>query len=388
MYFKDIIGQDRIKSQLKHYVEENRIPHALLLAGPEGTGKLALAIAFARYVCCSNRGKDDACGTCPSCQKFNKIAHPDLHFAFPIYKTKSPGEATCDQFMKAWREQLLKDPYFNYHQWMEFIGSENAQGQIYEKESTEILRKLSLKAYESDYKIMIIWLPEKMNPNCSNKLLKIIEEPPQNTLFILVCENTEQLIGTIYSRSQILQVGRIESPALEKELQQHYPQLTEHQKQAYIRLAEGSWIKLRQLIESTADNQYLLDQFIRCMRGAYTIANFSPAKKLEKQNSLIDLKLWSEEMAKIGRERQKQFCVYAQNLIRENYILNLREPQLNYLQPDQEAFSSKFFPFINDKNIESFTAEFELAEQHIEQNVNARMVFFDLALKAILLFKK
>ncbi|MBQ2447200.1 MAG: DNA polymerase III subunit delta, partial [Bacteroidales bacterium] len=285
-------------------------------------------------------------------------------------------------------EQLLKDPYFNYHQWMEFIGSENAQGQIYEKESTEILRKLSLKAYESDYKIMIIWLPEKMNPNCSNKLLKIIEEPPQNTLFILVCENTEQLIGTIYSRSQILQVGRIESPALEKALQQHYPQLSAHQQQAYIRLAEGSWIKLRQLIESTADNQYLLDQFIRCMRGAYTIANFSPAKKLEKQNSLIDLKLWSEEMAKIGRERQKQFCMYAQNLIRENYILNLRVPQLNYLQPDQEAFSSKFFPFINDKNIESFMAEFELAEQHIEQNVNARMVFFDLALKAILLFKK
>ena len=290
--------------------------------------------------------------------------------------------------MKAWREQLLKDPYFNYHQWMEFIGSENAQGQIYEKESTEILRKLSLKAYESDYKIMIIWLPENMNPNCSNKLLKIIEEPPQNTLFILVCENTEQLIGTIYSRSQILQVGRIESPALEKTLQQHYPQLSAHQQQAYIRLAEGSWIKLRQLIESSADNQYLLDQFIRCMRGAYTIANFSPAKKLEKQNSLIDLKLWSEEMAKIGRERQKQFCIYAQNLIRENYILNLREPQLNYLQPDQEAFSSKFFPFINDKNIESFMAEFELAEQHIEQNVNARMVFFDLALKAILLFKK
>ena len=235
---------------------------------------------------------------------------------------------------------------------------------------------------------MIIWLPEKMNPNCSNKLLKIIEEPPQNTLFILVCENTEQLIGTIYSRSQILQVGRIESPALEKALQQHYPQLSEHQQQAYIRLAEGSWIKLRQLIESSSDNQYLLDQFIRCMRGAYTIANFSPAKKVEKQNSLIDLKLWSEEMAKIGRERQKQFCIYAQNLIRENYIMNLREPQLNYLQPDQEAFSSKFFPFINDKNIESFMAEFELAEQHIEQNVNARMVFFDLALKAILLFKK
>lgn len=386
MYFKDIIGQASLKSQLRHYARENKIPHALLLAGPEGIGKLALAIAFARYVCCTNRGEEDACGKCPSCQKFDKIAHPDLHFAFPIHKASK--ESVCEDFMKKWREQLLRDPYFNYPQWMNFIGSNNAQGQIYEKESGEILRKLSLKAYESDYKVMIIWLPEKMNINCSNKLLKIIEEPPQNTLFILVCENTEQLIGTIYSRSQLLHVGRIDQASLQTALQQHYPQLSEHQSQAYIRLAEGSWIKLRQLIDSSADNQYLLEQFIRCMRGAYTIANFSPAKKVEKQNSLIDLKLWSEEMAKIGRERQKQFCLYAQNLIRENYIMNMREPQLNYLQPDQEAFSSKFFPFINDKNIESFMAEFDLAEKHIEQNVNARMVFFDLALKAILLFKK
>lgn len=386
MYFKDIIGQEGIKSQLRHYVKENRIPHALLLAGPEGVGKLALAIAFARYVCCSNRSEHDACGTCPSCQKFNKIAHPDLHFAFPIHKASS--ESVCEQFMKEWREQLLHDPYFNYHQWMNFIGSNNAQGQIYEKESAEILRKLSLKAYESDYKVMIIWLPEKMNLNCSNKLLKIIEEPPQNTLFILVCENTEQLIGTIYSRSQLLHVGRIDQASMQVALQKQYPQLSQHEAQSYLRLSEGSWIKLRQLIETSADNQYLLEQFIRCMRGAYTIANFSPAKKVEKQNSLIDLKLWSEEMAKIGRERQKQFCLYAQNLIRENYIMNLREPQLNYLQPDQEAFSSKFFPFINDKNIEAFMAEFDLAEKHIEQNVNARMVFFDLALKAILLFKK
>ncbi len=386
MYFKDIIGQDKVKSQLIHYARENRIPHALLLAGPEGTGKLGLAVAFARYVCCTDRGETDACGKCPSCQKFNKLAHPDLHFAFPIHKAST--DSVCDHFMKDWRKQLLSDAYFNYHQWMDLIGSNNAQGQIYEKESGEILRKLSLKAYESDYKLMIIWLPEKMNLNCSNKLLKIIEEPPQNTLFILVCENTEQLIGTIFSRSQLIHVGRISEGALQAAARQHYPQISESQALAYARLSEGSWLKLRELIESSEDSQYMLEQFIRCMRGAYTIANFSPAKKVEKQNSLIDLKLWSEEMAKAGRERQKRFCSYAQNLVRENYIMNMREPQLNYLQPSQEAFSSKFFPFINDRNIESFMAEFELAEKHIEQNVNARMVFFDLALKAILLFKK
>ncbi|MBQ7946471.1 MAG: DNA polymerase III subunit delta [Bacteroidales bacterium] len=386
MYFKDIIGQDKIKSRLIHCVQENKIPHALLLAGPEGVGKLGLAIAFARYLCCTDRGEHDACGKCPSCQKFNKLAHPDLHFTFPIYKA-SP-DSVCDHFMKTWRTQIQSDVYFNFHQWMDVIGAGNTQGQIYEKESGEILRKLSLKSYESDYKVMIIWLPEKMNQNCSNKLLKIIEEPPQNTIFILVCENTDQLIGTIYSRSQLMQVKRIALPDLQDATRKHYPQLSENQALSFARLSEGSWIKLRNLISSSQESQFMLDQFVRCMRGAYTIANFSPAKKVEKQNSLIDLKLWSEEMAKIGREKQKQFCTYAQNLIRENYIMNLREPQLNYLEPSQEVFSSKFFPFINDKNIESFMAEFELAEKHIEQNVNARMVFFDLALKAILLFKK
>lgn len=387
MYFKDIIGQEQVKEHLRHYVHEHKVPHALLLAGPEGTGKLPLALAFARYLCCSNRGPQDACGTCPSCQQFNRLAHPDLHFAYPIFKPSS-GDYVCDNFIQQWRVQLLSDPYFSYNQWMDRIGANNAQGQIYEKESGEILRKLMLKAYQSDYKCMVIWLPEKMHPACANKLLKIIEEPPQNTVFLLVCEQVDKLIGTIYSRCQLLKVGRIEPEALQTALQRQYPQLDAHQAQAYVRLGEGSWTRLRQVVQDSAEQKALLDQFIRCMRGAYTIANFSPAKKLEKQNSLIDLKLWSEEMAKTGRERQKQFCQYAQKLIRENFIMNWREPQLNYLQPDQEAFSSKFFPFINERNVEAFMAEFEEAERHIEQNVNARMVFFDLALKAILLFKK
>ena len=373
MYFKDIIGQDKIKSQLKHYVEDNRIPHALLLAGPEGTGKLAMAIAFARYVCCSNRGKDDACGTCPSCQKFNKIAHPDLHFAFPIYKTKSAGEATCDQFMKAWREQLLKDPYFNYHQWMEFIGSENAQGQIYEKESTEILRKLSLKAYESDYKIMIIWLPEKMNPNCSNKLLKVIEEPPKDTLFLLVSEEPEKIIPTILSRTQRVEVPRIAREDMEKGLSARYG-LTFEDAALIAQQSAGDWEKAEELLSLSDEKAQYLDLFMQLMRVAYA-------------RNIRDMKAWSEQVAALGRERQKRLLDYCQRMIRENFIMNFRNDEMLYMSQAERNFSVRFSPFVNENNIFGIVEELSEAQRHIEQNVNAKMVFFDMSLRMIVWIK-
>lgn len=270
---------------------------------------------------------------------------------------------------------------------MEYIKAGNAQGVIYGDEGDEILRKLSFKAFESDYKVMIIWLPEKMGDVCANRLLKILEEPPEKTVFLLVSENSEQLLTTILSRAQTTKIKGIEEKPLREAIQANF-NLNPTDLDASVHLANGSWLKALEYIESSEENNLYLQQFIRCMRGAYTIANFSSNKKLEKQRSLKDLKLWSEEMSKMGREQGKKYLNYAQRLVRENFILNLKQVDLNYLTPAEHAFSAKFSPFINHKNIFSFMEELSLAEQHIEQNVNARIVFLDLSLKSIMLFKK
>ena len=387
MYFKDIIGQEDVKERLLRMAAAGHLPHALLLDGMEGCGALPLAIALARWLCCTGEKGTDACGHCPSCVQFNKLAHPDLHFVFPIYKPSSGKTYYCDDFLEDWRSFLLKNPYFSFNDWMTHLTPNNAQGMIYADEGSEILRKLSLKSYEADCKIMIVWLPEKMHPNCANRLLKILEEPPENTFFFLVTENREQVLGTIDSRSQHIHVPGIDSRTLANALRLPYPSLSETDADTYARLSKGSWTRACESVQAKDESSEMLRQFIRCMRGAYTIAHFSAAKNFEKQEALCDLKLWADEMAKTGREPQKQFLEYSQRLLRENFIMNLREPQLNYLNDSEQAFSSRFFPFINENNVEGFMKEFELAQNHIAQNVNARMVFFDLALQAILLFK-
>ncbi|HSM46820.1 MAG TPA: hypothetical protein VK872_03330, partial [Draconibacterium sp.] len=202
MFFKDVIGQDELKKRLIQSVQEERVSHAQLFSGPGGTGKLAMAIAYAQYISCKNRSETDSCGVCPSCHKYNKLAHPDLHFVFPIFNTPKNTKPISDDFLPQWREMVLSDPYFDLGTWLNFIEAENAQGLIYERESDSIYKKLNLKSFESEFKVMIIWLPEKMHTACSNKLLKIIEEPPSKTLFILITEDEEAVISTIRSRAQ------------------------------------------------------------------------------------------------------------------------------------------------------------------------------------------
>ena len=387
MRFDTVIGQTRLKDRLRRMADEGRIPHALLLAGAPGTGALPLALAFAQYVCCPHRHDGEACGECPSCRQFAKFSHPDLHFVFPIYKPKSGRKYVCDDFVADWRAFLQEDPYFGFNDWMTSLGAANAQGTIYAEEGNEILRKLTLKSYESEYKTVLVWLPEKMHPSCSNHLLKIIEEPPEKTLFLLVSETPEQVLGTIRSRSQLLPVKGIEQEPLAAALSARFPWVEPEVAASYARLAGGDWLRARELVVTSEEDAFCLDRFAKLMRGAYTIARFSPDKRLQKQDAVLELRSWSEEMAKIGRERQKHFCQFAQRLVRENFVLNLGQPQLSYLSPAESAFSSKFFPFINQGNVERFMEEFQLAEQHIEQNVYAKMVFFDLAVRAITLFK-
>lgn len=387
MFFKDIIGQESVKERLRRSVMDGRIPHAQLLAGAEGTGAVQLALAYTRYIHCTQRTSQDSCGTCPSCKQFSKNVHPDTHFVFPVFKPNSSKKWVCDDFLNNWRSFLSEKTYFSYNQWLEYIKAGNSQGVIYADEGDEILRKLSFKTYESEYKVMLIWLPEKMHDVCSNRLLKILEEPPANTVFLLVSENSEQLLGTILSRAQRIWVKGIDADAMREALTSNFS-IAGSELEACIHLANGSWIKALDYLSSSEENNLYLQLFIRCMRGAYTIANFAPDKRLEKQRSLKDLKIWSEEMSKLGREQGKKYLNYAQRLVRENFIINVQQTELNYLAPNEMNFSGRFAPFINHKNIVPFMEELALAERHIEQNVNAKLVFFDLALKSIILFKK
>lgn len=371
MFFKDVIGQEAAKQRLVAEVKEGRIPHAQLICGPEGTGKLPLALAYARYLCCEHPGETDACGSCPSCIKFNKLIHPDLHFAFPIIKKKAGKDSVCDDFLPEWRNLLLKQPYFNLHTWLEQMGAENQQAQIFVKESDEILRKLSLKSSQGSYKVMIIWLPEKMNTECSNKLLKLLEEPPAKTVFLLVSEEPDALLQTIQSRTQRFNIHGIEEEALSQVLQTHYGLQPEDANDIAHR-SEGNFLKALENIQLSEEHKLFFELFVSLMRLAY-------------QRKIREMKQWSEKVAQMGRERQKNFLAYCQRMVRENFVYNFRQRDLVYMNPEEQHFSMRFAPFINERNVMGMMDELSEAQLHIEQNVNPKMVFFDFSLKMIVL---
>ena len=370
MFFKDVIGQEEAKQRLIREAKEGKIAHARLFCGPEGIGKLPLAIAYARYLSCNNPGEKDACGICPNCIKFNKLAHPDLHFVFPVIKKKSK-DTVSDDFITEWRELLNQTPYFNLNIWLEEMGAENQQAQIYVKESDEIIRKLSLKSSQGGYKIMIIWLPEKMNVECSNKLLKLLEEPPSQTIFLLVSEEPDMLLATIQSRTQRLALNGIEEKYITERLQNQYG-LQEKDAISIGRRSEGNFLKALESIHLSEENKLFFDLFVSLMRLSY-------------QRKIREMKQWSETLAAMGREKQKHFLSYCQRLVRENFIFNFQDPSLVFMNEEEQNFSKRFAPYINEKNVMGIMDELSEAQRHIEQNVNARMVFFDFSLKMIVL---
>lgn len=375
MQFKDIVGHEQTKQQLRQAVLEGRIPHAQLFFGASGVGKLPLALAYAQYVQCEHRTAEDSCGVCPTCLQYRNLQHPDLHFAYPIVKTDA-GDV-CDDFADKWREQLLDSPYFDLDDWYRRLGVENKQGMIYEKESGEILRKLNLKAFGDGYKVMLIWLPEKMNVTCANKLLKLLEEPPEKTLFLLISEQPDQLLSTIISRVQQIRVPRLS----EEEIMQGAGVSAD-----MAHIANGSLLAALRLQQEDTQNKRFLDQFINLMRDAFTIGQISDPKK--KFDSLLRLREWSHTMSGLGREEQKAFLQYTQRQVRENYIYNFAQSAMSYQTTDERAFSTRFAPYIHGGNVEKIMLELDRAEQQIGQNGNAKMIFFDLALQMIVLIKK
>ena len=370
MFFKDIIGQTEAKQRLIKEIQEGKIPHARLFCGGQGTGKLPLAIAYARYLSCEHPGATDACGNCPNCIKYNKLAHPDLHFAFPVIKQKNK-DTVSDDFLTLWREMLQNTPYFNMNIWLEQMGAENQQAQIFVKESEEIVRKLSLKPSQGGYKIMIIWLPEKMNAECSNKLLKLLEEPPAKTVFLLVSEEPDALLATIQSRTQRFKIPGIGDNDIATTLVREYG----IEEKAAVNIAhrsEGNWIKALETIHTNEESKFFFELFVSLMRLAY-------------QRKIREMKQWSETLAAMGRERQKHFLAYAQRMIRENFVCNFSNSSIVYLNEEEQNFANRFAPYINERNVINIMDELSEAERHIGQNVNARMVFFDFALKMIVL---
>lgn len=369
MYFQDIIGLHDVKKHLIDSVQNGFVPHARLFYGTEGMGKLPLAIAYARYLNCENRQAEDACGVCPSCHKFDKLMHPDLHFVFPVVKSK-----ISDEYLPQWREFLQGNTYFNLNDWLNFIHAENAQGVIYSKESDEIIRKLNLKVYEAQYKIMIVWLPEKMHDACANKLLKMIEEPPEHTIFLLVSEDLGNVLTTIQSRCQPMHIRAIEHDEMESAIQLRYG-LKKELAQSVAHIANGSFSKAIQIIQSADDNNLLFSLFQEMMRA-------SVSRKIKP------IKAIANQIASIGREMQKSFLLYCLRLFREYFISNLNEPEMVYLNQDESLFGIRFAAYINETNIVQFNEEFSLAYRQIEQNGNPKMIFLDLCLKSTMLLKK
>ncbi|WP_282016344.1 ATP-binding protein [Marinifilum flexuosum] len=373
MQFKDIIGHKEVKQRFIQTVKENRVSHAQLLIGPKGVGKLSMAIAFAQYVSCLDRKDNDSCGVCSSCKKYAKLVHPDLHFVFPVVKGKGFTNPVSDNFVELWRSQIESDSYFDIGDWYRTLGVDNSQGMIYSGESNEIIRKLSLKTYESDYKVMIIWLPEKMHPSCANKLLKMIEEPPVKTLFFMVSEEPDKILQTILSRTQLIKIPAIDQVSLSVAVKNEF-NLNEQELKNVVRLSEGSYRKARILIQNSDENAENFENFIAIMRRCYA-------------RNVIDIMEWAEEIATIGRERQKSFLNYAVRMIRENFILNLKQPEMVYLSGEEMNFSKRFSPYINEDNVWMISDELSKAYTDIERNANAKIVFLDLGLKLVKLLR-
>jgi len=373
MRFNEVIGQQEAKNRLLQMVNEDRLPHAMMLCGPQGCGKLALATAFACYLLTPDKQNGIDAET-PEPPMLQKLEHPDLHFTYPTIKLpsmKSDYKPVSDDFAKQWHEQMMQSPYFTMQEWMEAMGGENQQAIITAGESDDLVRKLSLKSSQGGYKISIIWLPERMNAECANKLLKLIEEPPLQTIFIMVSEEPEKLIETIRSRVQRIDIRKTDTKDIQQALVERRG-IDEESAKRVSRLANGNWLSALQELQADSENGFFLDMYKSLMRLAYM-------KKVK------DLQKWSEQMAALGREKQKRWLTFFLRMTRESFIYNFKNKELNYITREEEDFIHNFARFINEKNILAINDLANLAIRDIGQNANAKIVFFDFSLQTIVL---
>lgn len=376
MRFKDIIGHNALKRHLAESIDKGRISHAQLFSGAAGVGTLPLAIAYAQYLNCTSRHDGDSCGVCPSCIKMQQLAHPDLHFVFPVNKQgKKSGEVVLSaDFMPLWREMVEESGgYFTRQEWYDRLDlGKTLRGIISAREADEIIRRLQFKSYESEYKITIIWQPETMNDEAANKILKILEEPWDKTLFLLVSERTDLLLPTIISRTQEVAVKRLQNEdlmELGREMVQTGAQIDEQQLLNTARLAAGDVIEWRRLMGGTEDamRKEAFEKFCSLMRLSYN----------DKHLELMD---WADDVAQLSREQQRSMLLHAARLLRESYMLHAGLGQISYLWGDEAKFCQNFAPFIGNQNIEYLISEIETALRQVSQNGNSRIIFTHFAL--------
>ena len=369
MQFSKIIGHQVLKQQLITTVQENRVSHAQLFLGPEGSGSLALAVAYAQYINCDNKLSNDSCGKCSSCNKYEKLIHPDLHFSYPFFAKKN--EKTSTIFMDTWRTAFLNNPYLGLGYWTEQLEAENKQANIPIDEAHDIIKKLSLKSFEAEYKVLIMWLPEYLDTQ-GNALLKLIEEPPEKTLFILVAENQDKILNTIISRTQLVKVHKLGHEELT-----HY--LIDVQKVEPNRANEISFIADGNLqsafnqIQESANEQ--LELLIRWFRSIVTDAG------------LTIIQICEEELSKLGRENQKNFLIYSINILRQIVLCNQGLSNLVFIKGAELEFVSRFSEITS---LEKLTFAIEILEKthySVERNANPKILFLDLSLQLVLVFK-
>jgi len=388
MKFSEVIGQKDVQQRLVQMVEEDRLPHAIMLCGPSGAGKLALAVAFGCYLL--NRKPKQAAPSMfdvfsdeqeatdstdrPEPPMLAKLEHPDLHFTYPTIKLPSMSsdhKPVSDDFAREWHELIMEGPYFSIDQWLTAIGAENQQAIITAGESDDLVRKLSLKSSQGGYKVSIIWLPERMNIECANKLLKLIEEPPTQTVFIMVCQEPDKLLETIRSRVQRIDVKKTDTEEIRQALIERRG-IDEVSATRISRLANGSWLKALEELQVGTENEQFLDLFMSLMRLAY-------------QRKVRELRKWSDAMAGFGREKQKRFLEFFLHMTRESFMYNFQKEELCYMTQQEERFAKNFARFINEANVLSLYDLTNRAIRDIGQNANAKIVFFDFALQMIVL---
>lgn len=381
MRFSEILGQDYIKNHLTRSAALGRIAHAQLFVGPEGSGTLAMAIAYAQFILCNNQGAENDGGNEACNLKFDSISHPDLHFIYPTVTTEEvKTKPKSLDFIADWRQFLAQNPYGSLFDWYQVLGVQNKQGEIRVEDAQEILKSLALKSYEGGYKITIVWMADKMNIPASNKLLKLLEEPSDKTLFILICENEEDLIQTIRSRCQVLHFMGLSETVIADALVSR-ENIDPRKASKIAHQAQGNYNKALQLLQETGEDVVFEKWFVDWVRAAFRAKGNAAA--------IQDLVAWSEQIAGLGRETQKKFLSYCIDMFRQALLLNYQTTSLVFMEPKIEKFKlENFAPFVNGNNINDIFRELSDAMYHIERNGNAKIVLTDLSIKLTRLIHK
>ena len=376
MRFADIPGHDDVKARLRQMADSGRIPHALLIEGPSGIGKMALARAFAQYLTCTGgHPGGDSCGSCPSCLQHQSFNHIDTHYTFPVVKREGSAETPLsDDYAAQWRDYVGERLYMDLARWTDALGRRNAQPSIYVSESAALIRMLSMTSHRSPYRTVILWLPERMGADTANKLLKLIEEPYEGTLFIMVSDQPSLILPTIYSRLQRIEARRLSDDTVARYLEERHS-IDPAEALMLAHNAEGSAAAALRMIDTRSDNHAFFELFTRLMRLAY-------------QRKIADLRGLAAELAALGREKEIKFYDYCARLVRENFVANFHVDRLNYMNREEQQFSVNFARFINENNVEKIIRTLDDARIDIAGNGNGRIVGLDVAIKIILLLKQ